>query len=364
MITEKKTIQILVLTRYERLGASSRLRILQYIPHLERKNINFQVQSFFTNSDLEQKYSTGKYSFLTIVKSYLKRIFVLLRKNKFDLIWIEKEALPWIPYIFEKILLKNKPYILDIDDAWFHIYDLHKNFLVRYFLGNRLDMLMRESSTVICGNKYLQERAFSALAKNVKIIPTVVDLDRYNSTKLVTNKNDNNENVTSIVWIGSPSTVKYLDVISKTLIKLSQKTRIKLIVIGATYHLQNIDVSCIKWSEDTEIYSIKLGDIGIMPLYESAWESGKCGYKLIQYMACSLPVIGSPVGVNTEIIEHSKNGFLASTEDEWESYFKILISDINLQKKYGDHGFKTVEEKYSLSSQVEKIEAIIRDSLN
>jgi len=225
-------------------------------------------------------------------------------------------------------------------------------------------MLMRESSTVICGNKYLQGRAFSALAKNVKIIPTVVDLDRYNSTKLVTNKNDNNENVTSIVWIGSPSTVKYLDVISKTLIKLSQKTRIKLIVIGATYHLQNIDVSCIKWSEDTEIYSIKLGDIGIMPLYESAWESGKCGYKLIQYMACSLPVIGSPVGVNTEIIEHSKNGFLASTEDEWESYFKILISDINLQKKYGDHGFKTVEEKYSLSSQVEKIEAIIRDSLN
>ena len=106
------------------------------------------------------------------------------------------------------------------------------------------------------------------------------------------------------------------------------------------------------WSEETEVSSIQQFDIGIMPLQDSPWERGKCGYKLIQYMSCGLPVVASPVGVNKEIVIEGRNGYLADTLDDWREKLEMLLKmPPNIRAEVGKSGRETVETRYSLKSQ-------------
>ena len=90
-----------------------------------------------------------------------------------------------------------------------------------------------------------------------------------------------------------------------------------------------------------------------MPLPDDAWAKGKCGFKGLQYMALEIPTIMSPVGVNTEIIDDGKNGFFATTDDEWFEVLCKLIDDEQLRKTIGKEGRKTIVERYSVNSQRE-----------
>lgn len=101
-------------------------------------------------------------------------------------------------------------------------------------------------------------------------------------------------------------------------------------------------------------------DIGIMPLYDSKWELGKCGYKLIQYMACGLPVIGSAVGANNEIIRAGTNGWLVSSDEEWKTRLIDLLSDEAARERFGKFGRELVEVEYSTDLALKKITAILR----
>jgi len=101
-------------------------------------------------------------------------------------------------------------------------------------------------------------------------------------------------------------------------------------------------------------------DVGIMPLTDTPWARGKCGYKLIQYMACGLPVIASPVGVNAEIVEHGVNGFLASTENEWRAALGVLLGDSSLRQRMGAEGRRKVEREYSLAVWGPKVAAMLQ----
>jgi glycosyltransferase involved in cell wall biosynthesis len=87
-----------------------------------------------------------------------------------------------------------------------------------------------------------------------------------------------------------------------------------------------------------------------MPLSDSPWERGKCGYKLIQCMACGVPVVASPVGVNCEIVKPGTNGFLAA-DDEWEAALANLLTDSVLRKRLGQQARKDVEVWYSTQVQ-------------
>ena len=85
-----------------------------------------------------------------------------------------------------------------------------------------------------------------------------------------------------------------------------------------------------------------------MPLPDLPLERGKSGLKLLQYMACSRPVIASPVGVNVEIVTNEV-GYLADSDDSWLSSLLTLADDPALRSKMGEKGRHLVEDKYSLS---------------
>jgi hypothetical protein len=176
---------------------------------------------------LLEKYKVGGYGMLAMLAAYMKRCRVLFGVAQFDLVWIEKEALPWWPVWFEKWLLRRTPYALDFDDAIFHNYDLHSSVVVRWIYGRRIDRLMAGATLVTAGNKYLEARAIAAGAKRVEVIPTVVDLSRYSP------KSDySNSPVPRVVWIGSPSTAQYLLELARSLSALARRIPFTLRVIG------------------------------------------------------------------------------------------------------------------------------------
>lgn len=332
--------RILILSRYGRLGASSRLRFLQYLPYWERGGVRCEFSPFLSDDLLSRKYAVGRYGLRDLLLAYAERILILLKRREFDLVLIEKEALPWLPSSIEAALLSGVPYAIDFDDAIFHNYDRHPLRLVRSLFGKRIDNLMGKASLIVAGNQYLASRALTAGAKVIEKIPTVIDLDRY----VVQSRNQNE--VKRIVWIGSPSTAKYLKILEEPLRRLALKQKFIFRVIGAEIEMSGVDVEILPWNESTEVDLIRACDMGVMPLMDTPWEQGKCGYKLIQYMACGLPVVASPVGANLDIVHNGKNGYLASTSDEWYDAFESLMSSDPLSQVMGKAGRKDVEDKY------------------
>jgi glycosyltransferase involved in cell wall biosynthesis len=344
-------VKILSLTKYGKLGASSRLRTLQYLALLEKKGIDVSSHALISDKALLLRYKLGCYSPVSLIFFYIKRIKTLIFKKSFDLVWIEKEAFPWFPVWIELLLLRGKPFILDYDDATFHNYDQNSNKILRYFFHDRLDRLMAKSSLVVCGNLYLQKRALTSGASNTVILPTVVNLDKYPVKEYIDFTLIDYVNYQcKIVWIGSPSTQHYLELIKGPLQVLSRKYNFILRVIGSDeLKISSVNIEIIPWTEEAESKLIRDCDIGIMPLLNTSWEKGKCGYKLIQYMASGLPVVASPIGVNQDIICHGKNGFLANNENEWVASLDNLLGNSGLRSEMGLCGRQDVVEKYSLT---------------
>jgi glycosyltransferase involved in cell wall biosynthesis len=337
-------MKVLFLSRYNQMGASSRIRCYQFLPSLQYVGVEAMTSSLISNDMLKFKYLYGKYKLRDLLFTYLHRIYILIRKYQFDLLWIEKEAMPWLPVWLELLLLRGRPYILDFDDAVFHSYDQHASALVRFIYRRRIDRLMVSAHMVVAGNHYLAARAKAAGASWVKVMPSVVDLARYNikqdysaSSKL------------SIVWIGSPSTVKYLFGLRTPLAALAKRRDFILRVIGGgCVTMPGVNVEAIDWTLESEAAAIKNCDIGIMPLNDGLWEKGKCAYKLIQYMACGLPVVASAVGANLDVVKDGETGFLVDTPLAWEEKLELLLDDVMLRQHLGRAGRLRAEKEYSL----------------
>src|SRR5438552_7312031 len=306
-------MKCLLLSRYSRLGASSRARSYQYLPYLEVHGIDVSVAPLVGDSYIKSLYAGRPKDWGAILRCYGRRITHLLQSRRFDLIWIEYELLPWLPAWGEFLLsFLRIPYVVDYDDAIFHHYDLHPNLVVRALLGHKIDAVMHRATLVIAGNHYLADRARRAGAKRVEILPTVVDLDRY---PLPTRTN---KPVFSIGWIGSPATIHYLASLQPALSKACAGGKMRMILVGSgPIELPSVTTEIRAWSEETEVASIRDFDVGVMPLPDDPWARGKCSYKLVQYMACGLPAVASPVGMNRQIIEDNVNGLLAVTEEDW-----------------------------------------------
>ncbi|WP_321463682.1 glycosyltransferase family 4 protein [uncultured Vibrio sp.] len=342
--------KILLFSKYSRMGASSRLRTHQYVTYLEQLDYKVTVSPLFNDKYLKALYSKQPISKILVLKLYFKRLMTLITCFDYDILWIEKELFPYFPAIFERALrLFGVKFIVDYDDAIFHNYDLSSNYLIKRFLGNKIDKVMALSTATVAGNQYLSDRAISAGSKNVKIIPTVVDITRY-SVKETDNKK------TVVGWIGSPSTQKYVVELLPVFLKLSKSVVFKLVLVGATEdivdQLTGLDVEVIPWGEDTEVNNIQSMDIGIMPLHNGPWEKGKCGYKLIQYMACGKPVVASKVGANIEIVNSPSIGFLADNSEEFYDCLVKILNDPLRRKSMGLSGRKIVKSKYTVQAQL------------
>ena len=289
---------------------------------------------------------------------YAKRIRDMSSPGDVDLLWIQSEALPWVPWVIEQQLLPvGIPRVVDCDDAIFHRYDSHSSSIVRKLLGRKVDKSYAKASLVTAGNSYLAERAKAAGAPNVEIVPTVVDLDRYPVAK----KSEGSDRPV-IGWIGTPSTWSdYIEPKLGLLQDIARDNGATIRGIGAPpTSIENVEA--ITWSEETEGESIAGCDIGIMPLSDAPFARGKCGYKLIQFMACGLPVVASPVGVNVELVEHGVNGFLAETDEEWADALRHLCENPELRASMGKVNRDLIEREYSLAAWGPRVAGLLKSA--
>src|SRR5436309_34156 len=203
---DRRMINVLALTRYERLGASSRIRFLQFLPMLEQEGFTFDVQPLLDNAYVSSLYGGRAVGPASILRSYARRFRALTRRMGHDVVWLEKEALPWLPTWLEIARLEGIPYVVDYDDAWFHRYENH---WLSPLLGHKIDAVMRVAHTVVAGNDYLARRARQAGARNVEIVPTAIDLDRYSGLP-----EPPKDRVLTVGWIGIPLNAHYLATIA------------------------------------------------------------------------------------------------------------------------------------------------------
>jgi glycosyltransferase involved in cell wall biosynthesis len=356
-------MKILAITPYQKgFAPGQRYRIEQWESDLTGYGVEIDFVPFETSKLKSILYQDGyilkKAYWLTT--SLIKRLSLLLKLAKYDLIYIFREVALLGPAFFESLLAKSKiPIVYDFDDAIFlpNVSDANAKFAFLKF-PEKTASICKISKSVMVGNRYLAEYA-GKYNKNVDIIPSTIDTDEY-----VTKESYENFDIPTIVWSGSITTLQHLQTLSPVLQKLAEIREFKLRVIGAAeYKLKGVEIENRKWSAETEVRDLRNCDIGIMPLPDDAWSRGKCGMKALQYMGIGLPTVCSDVGANSDIIQHNENGLLSSSQEDWIENLTKLIDSVLLRKNLGTAGRRTVQLKYSAKANVPKVYEIFRAAI-
>lgn len=349
-------MRLLALTKYDMLAASTRQRFRLYEPALNAAGFTVDYAPLLENSHVSGLTSGRRTSLAGLARAYGARLLRLARAGGYDALWVHYELFPFLPGMFERLAsLHRQPVIVDYDDATFDYYAFSSSPLVRHLLDGKLEPLLRGAAACCCGNAYLEAYAEQFCDRSM-ILPTVVDTDRY----LPISRPDR---PITIGWIGSPSTYVLVPPLLPLLRDLADERGVRVRVVGAgkaAERDQFAGLDLVDWSEASEIADVQAMDIGIMPLQDLPFQRGKCGYKLIQYMACGLPVVASPVGVNAAIVEDGVTGFLADTLDQWRTALNRLIDDADLRRSMGQAGRRRAVEAYSLQTHAPRLVEVMR----
>ena len=346
-------MNIIFFTKYTSLGPSSRYRTFQFLDYY-KNDFTYKVFPFFEDNYLQHKNKWYKY--LKIIYYFIRRIYnILLCVQQQDIAFIEYELIPYFPPIFEKYLKYKKiKFILDFDDAIFHNYDNNPYRLIRYILKNKIPEIIKISNFIITGSPYLTEFV-NNYNPNCEEIPTSIDIDKY----IISPKRNTNKFI--IGWIGSKATSKNINIVINALCNFvnDYNCEIKLIGFGIrNTFINNINIKIVDWSNETEIEELNTIDVGIMPLIDGVFEKGKCGFKLIQYMALCKPTISTPFEANIKIDAGNGNLF-ATNEDEWYNCFVEIYNNKIHYNLVGLRNRKTIETSYSIQNNYIKYKKII-----
>jgi glycosyltransferase involved in cell wall biosynthesis len=345
---------VLLLSRYERKGPSSRVRHYNYIPALEQAGFQVTAAPFLDQEYLDAFFSGHRRSLRTLAKAYLRRLPQVLSASRYDLIWIEKEALPWLPAAVERILFRGRPMVVDFDDAWYLRYAEHRNPVVRALLGSKLESVISRAAAVTSGSSALTEWARSHARVVVELAPAV-DIAHYPVLPLP-------EGPFTVGWIGTPRNEPYVELIAEPLRRLHRDHGARLRLIGGSgrFSIDSVPVDQVPWSEATEARELAACHVGVMPLLDGPWERGKCGYKLIQYMAAARATVASPIGAGSSIVVPGETGFLANSIEEWTAALRRLASDRDRTRKLGLAGRSRAAEAYSLQVLAPKLVDVLK----
>lgn len=326
--------KVLFLVKSEK-TPSSRIRICELIPYLEKYGISGDVQF--------------------LPASCWKRWKLFKKAKDYSIVVLQKKL--FSPLEFRKLRKQARFLVFDFDDA---IYCRHASCSTKkedYHSSSRMLKFRRTilgSDLVIAANKVLADKAKEISDIPVEIIPSSVAIE-----DILSKDNYEIHDPPIIGWVGSKSTLRYLEYIAPALRELRKKEEFILrVVADSAPRIADINVDFVPWKLETQYREIREFDIGIMPLTSDPFSEGKSAYKLLQYLAAGVPAVCSPVGMNSEVAENNEYCLKASSFEEFAFQIQKLIDNRNLRETLGHRGRKLVEEKFSTAVVAEKLAAI------
>ena len=319
---------------------SARFRVQQYLPLLRADGWTVRECCCVPSAEppTQNGLVRGVLDGLSTVARLPNRLMAALRAPFYDVVFIERELLPpFTPATEEFVRLLNRTVVFDFDDS------IHLRYADRDV--NPVAIVVGMANTVITGNEFLGEWALRH-NDNVWVLPTPVDTDRYTPENVLGDGK-------TLVWTGTSSNLGTLAATRDALVETAKRhpgLRLRIVCDRAP----DFDVGCpvefVPWSPVSEVAAVRTADIGIMPLPDNDWTNGKCGYKVMQYMACGLPSIAAPYGVIPDVIDAGKCGLPAQDTEEWTEALDKLVGDAELRKIAGDAARRRAEDIYSIKA--------------
>lgn len=348
------SLSVLALAPYPVAGASSRYRLYALAEELAARRIRLDIRPFLDGPAFARLFARGGPATIAKVADFtrgaLRRRGDLARAGRYDLVLVHRQVWPFAGDGPLATLRRRQPrWVFDFDDAIFlpHVSEANRGFAFLKPSG-QYAALAAGAAGVAAGNAWLADWARSQRPgrdpETVAVVPTAVD------TRAWTPR-DRPAGPPRLVWIGSPSTVGYLELLRPVFRALGARhPELELHVVGPPFAADGVRVVRHPWSLDTERAVVAGADIGLSPLPATEWELGKCGHKLLLYLACGLAAIASPVGVHNEIVEDGANGFLCGPPEAWTERIEQLLAHVDLRRRLGAAGRATVERCYSVTA--------------
>jgi glycosyltransferase involved in cell wall biosynthesis len=337
-------------------AATQRLKYEQYLGLLEQEGYSFTISNFQSQRFWKIIFKPGRIpeKIFWGCMGYLRRVYDLLRAPFYDIIFVNLWATPLGPPIYEHLLFwMNRNVVFDIDDmVFFKRFDHVKlNFFQRLKGTKKPLVLIKHARSVIVCTPKLEE-----IAMNMNKRKSVIDISStLNTDRFVPVPAYQKNEITTIGWTGTHSSLPFLDSLQPVLAAVSRQRKIKLLVIANTaYEMKDVPTEFIYWKEESEVQDLHRMEIGLYPIPANDYSLGKSSLKALTYMSVALPVIATAYGTNFRVMENGVQGFLAKDEKEWIESIIRLIDDVELRRRMGAAGRKNVEENFSIKANLHK----------
>jgi glycosyltransferase involved in cell wall biosynthesis len=325
-----------------------------FLTHSSDQGHRFRVEQYFPYliaHQVEPKWQP-------LSGSWKERLILYRQLPFFDVVCIQRRLLS--PFEFYWIRKKSSKILFDLDDAVMYRSSSspRPHSLSRWL---KFRWMVKGSDVVTVGNQFLKNEVLKVdREKKVFIIPTSIDTNLYQQKKKISHSEE-----IILGWIGTKGNLKYLKKLEPVFKAIRQKfPKVKLKVVSNDFY-DSSHLPIIKkfWKLEDENVDLISFDIGLMPLNDDLWSRGKCGLKIVQYLSVGVPVVCTPVGINSDIIQNGENGFWATNQQEWVDRLSTLIQNQELRYQMGLKGIETVEREYSLAVTSEKFFQVLQSLL-
>jgi len=358
-------LRVLALSLYPESAPSTRFRLAQFIPPLRAAGIDMTIRPFLTNEEYAIARRSGPIrAAQQLMKGFRRLMATVASSGDFDVVIVQRNLAPVLDRSFLAALQrKGVPIVFDFDDAVFLRLEGGRPWLETLRAPQvTATEFCRAASVILAGNEYLAGFARKAVgaanAQRVRIFPSVIDTDRFVPAS------ESAGRLPTLGWVGSDTTVPYLERLAPELARLRDVCEYRLVVVAgkARPEMGNLEYEFIPWSEKTEVEVFHQLDVGLYPLDDTPWSRGKCGFKAVQYLSCGVPCVASPVGPLVSIVRHGESGFHARTDDDWLGYCRRLLEDSALRERMGRVGRESVIDSFSLASATPLLVAALRSA--
>jgi len=360
-------VHLVALAPYPEHAPSTRFRLVHFVEPLASSGIRLEILPLFDRAEYGILSGSGRGARKVglLLRAMGRRLTQLQRAGKADGVLVHRELSPVLAGAFLRVLDRaSSPLVYDFDDAVFLPPKGGSPFL-RMLRTPRASTaaLCRAADLVLAGNSHLADfaREVRGREEGTTVFPTVIDTDRYRPAGASTDP----DALPTVGWIGTHTTTPYLESLAGELREAAALAPFRLLVVSnrEPEGLEGLPVTFQRWSEEEELRALHSMDVGLYPVPEDAWTVGKCGFKAIQYMACGIPVLASPVGVLQDIVKERETGFHARSGEDWVTRLRDLVESPPLRRRMGEAGRARAVADYSVASVLPTLVARLHDLL-